>query len=45
MTNAWAVTTGSTNVVVAVIDTGITYNHQDLAGNMWRNPGETGMVA
>src|SRR5262245_12139998 len=39
-TNAWAVTTGSTNVVVAVVDTGINYKHPDLATNMWRNPGE-----
>ena len=35
---AWAATTGSTNVIVAVIDTGIDYNHPDLAGNMWVNP-------
>jgi subtilisin family serine protease len=39
-TNAWAVTTGSSNVVVAILDTGINYNHEDLAANMWRNPGE-----
>ena len=38
--NAWSYTTGSTNVVVAVIDTGIDYNHEDLAANMWNNPGE-----
>ena len=37
---AWGVTTGSRNVVVAVIDTGIDYGHQDLAANAWRNPGE-----
>jgi subtilisin family serine protease len=42
-TNAWARTTGSTNVVVAVIDTGINYLHEDLTANMWRNPGETGL--
>ncbi|MGV3663715.1 MAG: choice-of-anchor D domain-containing protein [Prosthecobacter sp.] len=37
---AWALTTGSPTVVVGVVDTGIRYTHQDLAGNMWTNPGE-----
>ena len=37
---AWGVKTGSNATVVAVIDTGVDYNHPDLAGNMWRNPGE-----
>lgn len=38
--SAWDLTTGSSNVIVAVIDTGIRYTHRDLAANMWRNPGE-----
>ncbi len=40
---AWDKTTGSTNVLVAVIDTGIDRDHPDLLTNMWVNPGETGL--
>lgn len=36
---AWDLQTGSPNIVVAVIDTG-RYNHVDLVGNLWTNPGE-----
>lgn len=37
----WAATQGL-GVVVAIIDTGVDTQHEDLAQNIWQNPGETG---
>jgi subtilisin family serine protease len=34
---AWSTQKGNKNIIVAVIDTGVDYNHPDLAFNMWRN--------
>ncbi len=37
---AWMIATGSRDVRVAVLDTGVDYAHEDLAANMWVHPGE-----
>lgn len=41
---AWTINQGATQSeggpLIAVIDTGINYNHEALAGNIWTNPGE-----
>jgi len=35
--DAWKVSTGSPEMIVAVIDTGVDYTHEDLLPNLWRN--------
>ncbi len=37
--SAWRQTRGSGSVI-AVIDTGVDWHHEDLQGNIWQNPGE-----
>lgn len=37
---AWEITKGDNEIVIAVIDTGIDYNHKDLKNNMWVNEAE-----
>lgn len=37
---AWQLCTGNPDVIVAVVDQGVKYDHEDLAANMWVNKGE-----
>jgi len=37
---AWNTETGDENVVIAILDTGVDWDHPDLADNIWINPGE-----
>jgi subtilisin family serine protease len=37
---AWDIEQGDPGVIIAIIDTGVDYTHEDLADNIWHNPGE-----
>ena len=39
-TKAWDITTGSSQITVGVIDTGLKLDHPELAGRIWVNSGE-----
>ncbi|NOX62903.1 MAG: S8 family serine peptidase [Chloroflexi bacterium] len=37
---AWDMTRGAPNIIVAIIDSGIALDHEDIADGLWQNPGE-----
>ncbi len=40
MASAWDICTGSSQVIVGIVDSGTMYTHEDLDGNIWVNPAE-----
>jgi len=42
---AWKTTTGSSKIIVAIVDQGVDFNHEDLKANIWNNEAEINGVA
>ena len=40
VSDAWSVTPGSPDTVIAILDTGVDLFHPDLTGSLWSNPAE-----
>ena len=40
MPEAWAIEQGNPEVIIAVVDSGIEFHHEDLRSKLWRNPHE-----
>ena len=38
---AWDITTGNSNITIAVLDTGLRMTHPEIASRIWVNPGES----
>jgi subtilisin family serine protease len=38
---AWEIAKGDSNVIIGIVDTGVDWNHPDLANSIWHNPDET----
>ncbi len=36
--DAWEISTGSPNIVIAILDDGVDIDHPDLKANIWKNP-------
>jgi subtilisin family serine protease len=41
--HAWDITTGDSSIVIAIVDTEVDWEHEDLAENIWLNQGECGL--
>lgn len=37
---AWSINTGNPDIVVAIIDTGLKWDHPEFSGRLWQNPDE-----